>query len=137
MKKSHLHFETTVICITIALGLGALLSGGVGVSSTFGFLFLVWLIPWGIIQLIHSFILAITYWKHSSVRGYFVAYYVGVVMDLTLLFIGFNTNKSQSFFWIVIIYLPLSLALLLWYITYIFKEPALEIIPETSEGDIL
>jgi hypothetical protein len=118
IKKSNATFEIVLIAITILLGFTTLVS-----DDLLGFL-LFWLLVLGFLQVSHSLIIIISYWRYVKIRKVIFSYWIGVIIELVLIFPNNILTRTNSFIYMAAaLSIPLSLAIYLLWITCYFCGP--------------
>lgn len=119
MKRSNYIFESVLIVITAVLGFAALFSFDAVILGA------LWVIALGALQVIHSLILAASYWSNEAIQKSIIIYWCGVALNFSLMLIGNAITDSENVEMATILVFPLILALYLWYITCTYRaKPA-------------
>jgi len=121
MKKWNIWFESILIVLNAILGLLALIESNgnmSGPSSDAPILYFMWLIPLGGLQLLHSFLMGVAYWKMDRVRILLSIYWSLVALNFLFMWIGFETGVVDGIEMLTIVIIPNILAHFLWFITW-------------------
>ncbi len=73
-------------------------------------------------QVVHSLVIGANYWKNQKVRISLSVYWAGVVLNFTIMIVDEVVLDQYDLKIFTIVFLPLTLALYLWAITYFHKE---------------
>jgi hypothetical protein len=115
MKRSNYIFESVLIAITALAGFIALFSFD---GTILGAL---WLIVLGVLQVVHSLVVAINYWSHAGVQKSIFIYWCGVALNFIIMFLGTTMTRTNNIEMVTMLIFPLMLAVYLWWITYAYK----------------
>lgn len=127
MKKRDLTLQHSLTGITAFLAILTLL------NYNFLLLLLLWLIPFGASQVIHSFIIAVNYWKDKKIRTAICIYWLAAALDLLLLFYPVDSNSDDDHFYWFAVYIPLFIATYLWFITWHFRNEKITMEEEQAQ----
>lgn len=126
MKKSNFIFESILIIITLTLGICTI------AQVDFGFLFLFWLQPLGVLQVLHSIEIGIFYWGQKTIRTTIVVYWSCVLLEFILMYTNMHYFHDRILLWFTLPVFPLLLAVYLFGITYYFKDRGVKTINLTT-----
>jgi hypothetical protein len=83
---------------------------------------LLWLIALAALQILHSIVIATSYWKNIRIRSAIGIYWIVSAIDLFIVFSTVETNWGLNIFYIFVIVLPLCIAIYLWLLTWYFRR---------------
>lgn len=121
MKKNDAIFENILMGITAFLCIAALL------AYDLLLVLMLWLLPLGGLQVLHSFVIGISYWKNKRIRTAICIYWLAASLDLTMLFFPVDSYAEVDPFYWFLVYIPLFIAAYLWFITWHFRNETITI----------
>jgi hypothetical protein len=130
MSAGDKMFENLLFGMTIFLGIVVLIN----IEAIFGFM--IWLFLLGVLQVLHSFVIALGYWKNEKIRKGIVVYWILAGVNLLVLFqaeMGITVGDLDYFgFVMFFLIMPLSLATYLWWFTLHFRKQ--KVLSEEAEA---
>ena len=131
MSTGDATFENLLMGATAFIGIGMLIS-----EDNFIFL-LLWLILLGALQILHSVVIATSYWKNLRLRSAISIYWIVSAIDLAVVFFVTHDSWNLNIFFLFVIVLPLLIAVYLWLLTWYFRRETIRIEKEEARQNPL
>jgi hypothetical protein len=117
LKRGNALFEHILFRLTVLLGIGLYFNDDLTDTLIVGFN---WLVVLTILQSIHSFLIANTYWENPKIRLALLLYWIAGGLHVVLPAITNRSFIDEESVWILGI--PFVLAAYLWCINWFFQE---------------